>query len=131
MADKKKKQQKGKQPAEQKGAPQISVATHPRAAAQVRMAKGWGGLIGAGAALYMSLGAGVPVFDAGLRAIGVGIAGYVIGWACAVTVWRMVIVAELKTIGDRRRARAEAAALAQVKAAASAQEGGGTPAAAP
>lgn len=129
MADKKKAKQqaqKGKQPAKGE-APQVSVSNHPRAAAQVRMAKGWGALIAAAVALYMSLQAGVPTFDAGLRAIGVGVAGYVIAWACAVTVWRMIIVAELNTLGDRRRERAEAAALAAVRKASAAQEGGTAP----
>ena len=73
-----------------------SVANHPRARASVRRAKGWGGLIGFGIAAYLSLKAGVPAADAGLRALGAGIAGRLIAWACAVAVWRHLVVAELR-----------------------------------
>jgi hypothetical protein len=73
-----------------------SVANHPRARAQVRRAKGWGGLLGFGIAGYLSLQAGVPAADAGLRALGAGVIGYVLAWACAVAVWRHLVVAEVR-----------------------------------
>jgi hypothetical protein len=78
------------------GAGHASVANHPRARAQVRRAKGWGGLIGFGIAAYLSLKAGVPTPDAGLRALGAGVVGYILAWACAVAVWRHLVVAELR-----------------------------------
>src|ERR1700751_5093697 len=65
-----------------------SVAAHPRASYQVRRAKGWGGLAGFAVAAYLSYKAGVPTVDLGLRAIIAGIIGYLLAWACAVTVWR-------------------------------------------
>ncbi len=80
-----------------------SVATHPRAAGQVRRAKGLGGLAGFAIAAYLSLRAGVPADQAGLRALAAGVAGYMLAWACAVTVWRHLVVAELRAVADRVR----------------------------
>jgi hypothetical protein len=81
----------------------LSVASNPRAAAQVRRAKGWGGLFGFGLALYISWQAGVPFPQAGLRALAAGIAGYMLAWACMVTIWRQLLVAEIRTIAERRQ----------------------------
>ena len=74
----------------------ISVAAHPRAAAAVKRAKGFGGLGGFALAAYVSHKAGVPADQVGLRALAVGIAGYFVAWACAVTVWRHLVLAEFK-----------------------------------
>ena len=68
----------------------------------MRRAKGWGGIAGFGIAAYLSYKAGVPTVDLGLRAIVAGIAGYMLAWACAVTVWRHLVLAELRAA---RRAR--------------------------
>ena len=96
-ADAKGKAEKGKKGKKAEGAgAQASVANHPRARASVRRSKGWGGLIGFGIAAYLSLQAGVPAADAGLRALGAGLAGYLLAWACAVAVWRHLVVAELR-----------------------------------
>jgi hypothetical protein len=73
-----------------------SVANHPRARAQVRRAKGWGGLLGFVIAGYLSLHAGASAADAGLRALGAGLVGYILAWACAVAVWRHLVVAEIR-----------------------------------
>lgn len=73
-----------------------SVAGHPRARAAVRRSKGWGGLIGFAIAAYLSHKAGVPTAQAALRALGAGIVGYILAWACAVTVWRHLVMAELR-----------------------------------
>jgi hypothetical protein len=81
----------------------LSVASNPRAAAQVRRAKGWGGLFGFGLAFYISWQAGVPPAQAGLRALGAGVAGYMLAWACMVTIWRQLLVAEIRTIAERRQ----------------------------
>jgi hypothetical protein len=78
-----------------------SVAAHPRASYQVRRAKGWGGLAGFAIAAYMSHKAGVPMFDLGLRAIIAGMVGYMLAWACAVTVWRQLVQAELRAFAER------------------------------
>jgi hypothetical protein len=79
----------------------LSIASHPRASDQVRRAKGWGGIVGFGIAAYLSYRAGVPTFDLGLRALIAGIVGYMLAWACAVSVWRHLMVAELRAAVER------------------------------
>ena len=89
-----KKGKKGNGAGDPSGGP--SIAAHPRASYQVRRAKGWGGLAGFGIAAYLSHKAGVPAVDLGLRALVAGVAGYMLAWACAVTVWRHLVLAELR-----------------------------------
>src|SRR5215469_6217574 len=78
-----------------------SIAAHPRASYQVRRAKGWGGIAGFALAGYLSYKTGVPTFDVLLRAIVAGIVGYMLAWACAVTVWRHLVLAELRAAHER------------------------------
>ena len=78
-----------------------SVANHPRASYQVRRAKGWGGIAGFAIAGYLSYKAGVPTFDVGLRALVAGMVGYMLAWMCAVTVWRHLVLAELRAAVER------------------------------
>jgi hypothetical protein len=94
-----KKGKKGKGGAAATSGP--SVAGHPRASYQVRRAKGWGGLAGFAIAAYLSYKAGVPTADLGLRAIVAGIAGYMLAWTCSVTVWRHLVLAELRALHER------------------------------
>ena len=101
-AEDKKKDKKGKKAkGSGDGAAGPSVATHPKASYQVRRAKGWGGIAGFALAAYLSYKAGVPPFDLGLRAIAAGIAGYMLAWACAVTVWLHLVLAELRAAAER------------------------------
>jgi hypothetical protein len=93
-----KKDKKGKGKADASAGP--SVAAHPRASYQVRRAKGWGGVAGFGIAAYLSHKSGVPMFDLGLRAIIAGMVGYMLAWACAVTVWRQLVLAELRAAAE-------------------------------
>jgi len=88
--------------ADASGAP--SVANHPRASYQVRRAKGWGGIAGFAIAGYLSYKAGVPMFDVGVRALVAGIVGYMLAWMCAVTVWRHLVLAELRAAVERGQA---------------------------
>lgn len=81
----------------------FSVATHPRASGQVRRAKGCGGIAGFAIAAYLSYQAHVPPEIVGLRALAAGIAGYMLAWACSVTVWRYVVIAELRAMVDSGR----------------------------
>ena len=97
--DKKKDKKDKKGKADASAGP--SVAAHPRASQQVRRAKGWGGVAGFGIAAYLSHKAGVPIVDLGLRAIIAGMVGYLLAWACAVTVWRQLVLAELRAAVDR------------------------------
>lgn len=84
-----------------------SVANHPRAGAQVARAKAWGGLAGFLLVGALSLRAGVPTADALLRAVAGGIVAYVGAWACAVAVWRHLVVAELRAVRALRAKRAQ------------------------
>jgi hypothetical protein len=95
-----KKDKKGKK-GDGEQAAGASVANHPRARAAVRRAKGWGGLMGFAIAAFLSFKAGVPAADAGLRALAAGIAGRFLAWACAVAVWRHLVVAELRAAYER------------------------------
>lgn len=101
--DKKGKDKKGKGKNDAQSGP--SVAGHPRARQQVRRAKGWGGLAGFGIAAYLSYKAGVPMADLGLRALAAGVAGYILAWACAVSVWRHLVLAELRAAHELGAAR--------------------------
>lgn len=83
------------------GAPVLSVARHPKAGPAVRRAKGSGGLVGFVVAGALSYRANVPAFDVGLRALGVGVAAYMVAWACSVTVWRVLLIAELRVLHDQ------------------------------
>ena len=87
-----------------RGAVAPSVANHPRASYQVRRAKGWGGVAGFAIAGYLSYKAGVPTFDVGVRALVAGIVSYMLAWMCAVTVWRHLVLAELRAAVERSQA---------------------------
>jgi hypothetical protein len=97
-----KKKKKGDDASGATGGP--SVFNHPRARYQVRRAKGWGGIAGFLIAGYLSYKAGVPTFDVGLRALVFGIVGYMLAWMCAVTVWRQLVLAELRAAVERTQA---------------------------
>jgi hypothetical protein len=101
-----KQDKKGKKSKKSKGERSAgpSVAAHPRASFQVRRAKGWGGLVGFGLAAYLSYKAGVPTADIGVRAVVAGFAGYMLAWACAVTVWRHLVLAELRAAVEHAEA---------------------------
>lgn len=92
--------------------PTFAASDDPRAMAAIRRAKGIGGLGGfavTGLAAHMH---GELITSVLVRALGGGIAGYMVAWIGAVTVWRRIIRAELQRtvehIATRARARAEA-----------------------
>jgi hypothetical protein len=97
------KADKGKSKGKGKSSGGLSVATHPRAHAAVRRAKGWGGLLGFGIAAYLSVRAGVPPEQVGLRALAAGAAGYMVAWGVSVTVWRHLLMAELRARYENRK----------------------------
>lgn len=84
-----------------------SVANHPRAGAHVARAKAWGGLGGFLLVALLSLRAGVPTPDALLRAIAGGVVAYLAAWACAIVVWRHLVVAELRAVRALQAKRAQ------------------------
>jgi hypothetical protein len=108
-----KKAKKGKGKGKSGGASAgVSIASHPRARAAVRRAKGWGGLAGFAIAAYVSFSAGIPLPVVVLRAVAVGIAGYMVAWACAVTVWKQLVLAEMRVMNEQHEAARTAAAAA-------------------
>jgi hypothetical protein len=102
---KEKKAKKAKKGGEAAGG--MSVAAHPRARAQVRMAKGWGALLAFAVTLYLSLSHGAPADVAGMRAIVAGVCGSVVARGCAVMVWRHLMIAELRARIERAKASLE------------------------
>ena len=83
-----------------KGGKGATLASHPKAHAQIRAAKGWGGLGGFAIAAYLSYRAQVPFDQLGLRAIACGIAGYLVAWAFMIT--RVALPAARRAPGTRR-----------------------------
>lgn len=114
--DKKKKDKGSKTPAAAKAVQAVSIAAHPRAKASIRRIRARTGLAAFGIVLFLALGADVGGQEAALRAVVGGLVGNLIGWACALAVWRQIVVQEVRTVEDvrreRARARAEAAAAA-------------------
>ena len=113
------KQAQPKKPKQKQGdgveaAAVISVRQHPRSAAAVRRAKGWGGLLGLALTTYLAIGAQIPPLEAMLRGLAGGVFGYILFWAIAVTIARQLVVAEV---------RAHYAELAAAAAAAPASDG--------
>lgn len=89
----------------------LTLRNHPRAARSIRRAKAWCGL---GAFVVMgllSLRAGVPDFDSGVRALAAGLAGYVGAWALSLSVWRIVVDAEHRAAVRAAEAREAAATV--------------------
>ena len=102
-------------------APAISVAAHPRAKASIRKIRGRTALAAFALVLFLSLDGGVTGQEAVVRALIAGMAGNLLGWACALAVWRQIVVQEVRLVAEarRERARAHAEALAaEAKAAA-------------
>ena len=92
--------------------PKIALEHHPRAQHSITRAKGLAGIACFAVAGFLSLRAGVPFFDSGLRALVAGVAGYAIAWFGAVQVWRHLAVAEIRrhqaqTLERRRRVQEE------------------------
>jgi uncharacterized membrane protein YccC len=99
--------------------PLIAPKEDPRAAAGIARAKSLGGLAGFALAAFASY-AHEPLFTVAERALLGGIAGYLVAWAVALTVWRRIMRAETKHAIDvlrqkneeRERLTAEAKAAA-------------------
>jgi hypothetical protein len=73
----------------------LSLAAHPRAARRVAEAKAWGALVGFLLGGYLSLPTH-SAFEVALRALAAGVVCYVVVWAAAVSLWRRLVVAELR-----------------------------------
>jgi hypothetical protein len=117
--DKKKKKDKG---ADAEKAQVVTVAAHPRAKASIRRTRARVALASFALVLFLSLHAGVSGQEATMRALVGGLVGNLFGWACALAVWRAIVVQEVRSVEharrERARARAEAATAAAEAAAA-------------
>ncbi|MGH2910756.1 MAG: hypothetical protein ACRDK8_15865, partial [Solirubrobacteraceae bacterium] len=89
-----KKSKKGKDEGASAGRP--SVANHPRARASVRRMKGLGGLAGFVVGALLAHSAGLSITSVIERGLICGIGSYLLAWACAVAVWRQIVLAELR-----------------------------------
>jgi type VI protein secretion system component VasK len=103
----------------------VSVAAHPRARASIRRTRARTALAAFAIVLFLSLDGGVTGQEAAMRALVAGLAGNLIGWFCALAVWRQIVVQEVRMVEnarrERARQRAEAlAAEAEAKTAAAA-----------
>lgn len=96
------------------GADDIKVAAHPRAARQIRRAKGLGGLGGFALMAWFSWRSGTDFVHLGLRALVGGLVAYVAVWTAAVYVWRQVAIAEVRraahVLAERKLAALDEAA---------------------
>ena len=72
----------------------IRLSDHPRAMRQIELARGWGGIGAFALVALLAYRAGVPTVSVGIRALLAGVAGYIVCWGAAVTVWRHLAVAE-------------------------------------
>lgn len=106
-----KKDKQGKKTA--KGAPADPntprLSAHPKARRQIRAAKAWSGLAVFLLVQILAVRAGLPMFDAGVRALAAGVAAYVAAWLIAVVVWRQLALAEVEALKQRLTAAAAAA----------------------
>jgi hypothetical protein len=80
----------------------VRLADHPRAQRGIARAKAFGGLAGFLIGLWLGSKSGLPGWDTGVRALGGGIAGYLIVWVAAVQVWRQIVLAEFRMAEKRR-----------------------------
>ena len=87
----------------------VRLADHPRAVRQIESFRGGAAIAAFFLTALLSHRAGLPVFDAGVRALGAGLATFVVAWALAVQVWRHLAVAELNAARRAALARRQAA----------------------
>jgi hypothetical protein len=113
---KKAKKKKGDAPSDA-----VTIAAHPRAKASIRRTRARTALFAFVLVLLLSYKGGVPGQEAALRALLAGLVGNLIGWACALALWRQIVVQEVRTAEEARRERARERAEAAAAAAAAAE----------
>lgn len=118
-------EKKGKKKGAEPAGDVVTVAAHPRAKASIRRTRARVAIGVFALVLVMSLNSGVTGQEAVMRAVVAGIVGNLAAWACALAVWRQIVVQEVRSVEEARRERARAraeaaAAAAEAKAAAQA-----------
>lgn len=81
----------------------LSLRSDPRAAGSIRRTRSRVAAAAFAIALLAGVSGGAAAFDTLARALLAGIVGWYVGWGAAVTVWRHLLVAELKAEITRRR----------------------------
>jgi hypothetical protein len=76
--------------------PSVSLAAHPRARVAVRRLRARFGIAGFLIVAFLSHRSGVPGPDCLLRGLLGGVVAYFGSWACAVAVYRQLVLAELR-----------------------------------
>jgi len=121
MSDEPDKKPKKAKKAKKADAPSdaVTVAAHPRAKTSIRRTRARTALFAFVVVLFLSYKGGVPGQEAVVRALLAGLVGNLIGWACALALWRQIVVQEVRNVeeGRRERARARAEELAAAQAA--------------
>jgi hypothetical protein len=115
--DKKEKKDKKKKGAAASDAGVVTVAAHPRASGSIRRTRARTALAAFVVVLLLSHSAGVTDQEAVMRAVVAGLVGNLIGWACALAVWRQIVVQEVRSVAEARREQARARAEAMAAAA--------------
>jgi hypothetical protein len=85
--------------------PLVAPGDDPRAVAGIRRTKAWCGLGGFAVSGFGAYGHGDLFFAAAERALVGGVAGYLLGWAVAVAVWRRLLRAEAQRVLEMLRER--------------------------
>jgi len=114
--DKKEKKDKKKKGGDA-AADGVSIAAHPRAKASIRRTRARTALAAFVIVLLFSHSAGVTDQEAVMRAVVAGLVGNLIGWACALAIWRQIVVQEVRSVAEARREQARARAEAMAAAA--------------
>ena len=109
-APKEPKKAKGKKSKSEAGATgrtmlAISISAHPRAQRSIRRIRARTAIVAFVLVLILSHRSGVPNQEAVLRALLAGLVGNLAGWACAMGVWRQLMMARAAD-GRGRPARA-------------------------
>ena len=85
----------------------VRVGAHPRARRSVRRTRAGAGMGGFAMVWLLAVLAGVPQFEAILRALAAGIVLHFVAWAFAIALWRRLLVAEIEATHERIRAAAQ------------------------
>jgi len=85
------------------GAPTFCLRNDPRAAGSIRRTRSRVGGAAFAVALVAGATGGAAAWDMVARALLAGIVGWYVGWAAAVTVWRHILLAEIRAEIARRR----------------------------
>jgi hypothetical protein len=85
------------------GHPTFSLRDDPRAVASIRRTRSRIALAAFAIAIFAGATGGAAAWDTAARALLAGIVGWYVGWGAAVTVWRHLLVAQLKAEVARHR----------------------------